>query len=282
MEIERQLTLEDVSDEYAAFVAKFKPKKTTDDCYTPDNIYEVVKRWACREYDIDPANIVRPFWPGGDYVRFEYTDDSVVVDNPPFSIVSDIARFYNRHGIPFFMFAPYLTNLGIGRGDANIQHVIVGTSITYENGAQVGTSFITNMDSYFLRSAPDLAKELKRTDAENLKKAHKQVPKYSYPPEVVLSSSLGYLAVHGVELKIGHNDTAFIRTLDSQRAAGKSLFGAGFLLSERAAAERAAAERAAAERAAAERWSLSEAELLTIEKLGHGGPVPTWSEIEED
>ena len=28
---------------------KFKPKKTTDDCYTPPEIYEVIKDWACAE-----------------------------------------------------------------------------------------------------------------------------------------------------------------------------------------------------------------------------------------
>lgn len=28
--------------EYDAFVEKFKPKKTTDDCYTPANVYDAV------------------------------------------------------------------------------------------------------------------------------------------------------------------------------------------------------------------------------------------------
>lgn len=85
-----QIRFEDVSDEYKAFVDKFKTKKTTDDCYTPENIYNAVRDWVCREYGIDPADIVRPFWPGGDYERFPYTEKSVVVDNPPFSIVSKI------------------------------------------------------------------------------------------------------------------------------------------------------------------------------------------------
>lgn len=43
---------------------KFKPKKTTDDCYTPPLIYEAVKAWACKEYNIDSNKIVRPFYPG--------------------------------------------------------------------------------------------------------------------------------------------------------------------------------------------------------------------------
>ena len=48
------------SKTYEEFVEKFKPKKTTDDCYTPPTIYEIVKHWACNEYGIDPAKVVRP------------------------------------------------------------------------------------------------------------------------------------------------------------------------------------------------------------------------------
>lgn len=65
MRINQQLTLTDVDEEYKAFIDKFKPKKTTDDCYTPPNVYEAVLGWAVNEYGIDPENIVRPFWPGG-------------------------------------------------------------------------------------------------------------------------------------------------------------------------------------------------------------------------
>lgn len=46
------------------------------------------------------------------------------------------------------------------------------------------------------------------------------------------------------------------------------IFGAGFLLSERAAAKRAAAERAAAENASATVWALSEKEKEIIRSLG--------------
>jgi len=60
-------------NDYDDFIKKFKPKKTTDDCMTPPEIYEIVKDWACREYGIDPAKVVRPFWPGGDYEHFDYS-----------------------------------------------------------------------------------------------------------------------------------------------------------------------------------------------------------------
>lgn len=41
--------------------------------------------------------IVRPFWPGGDYEDFDYPTGCVVIDNPPFSILSKIVRFYEDH-----------------------------------------------------------------------------------------------------------------------------------------------------------------------------------------
>ena len=47
-----QITMEEYNPEYAAFVEKFKPKKTTDDCYTPENIYNAVRDWVLAEYNI--------------------------------------------------------------------------------------------------------------------------------------------------------------------------------------------------------------------------------------
>ena len=37
---------------YEDFVEKFKTKNT-DDCYTPENIYEAVLNWCVAEYGID-------------------------------------------------------------------------------------------------------------------------------------------------------------------------------------------------------------------------------------
>lgn len=65
----------------------------SDECYTPTPVYETVKNWACAEYNIDPKRIVRPFYVGGDYEHFPYRPDSVVVDNPPFSLLSKLLWF---------------------------------------------------------------------------------------------------------------------------------------------------------------------------------------------
>ena len=59
------------TEKYKAFVDKFKPKKTTDDCYTPPYIYDAVKDWAVKEYGLEGRPIVRPFYPGGDYENVE-------------------------------------------------------------------------------------------------------------------------------------------------------------------------------------------------------------------
>lgn len=45
--------MEDTNEEYQKFVDKFKAKKTTDDCYTPDNIYETVLNWVTKEYKVN-------------------------------------------------------------------------------------------------------------------------------------------------------------------------------------------------------------------------------------
>lgn len=265
MKLDGQITFGDVDADYKMFLDKFKPKKTTDDCYTPPNIYKVVLEWCVEEYGIDPDNIKRPFFPNGDYEQDEYPDGCTVVDNPPFSIISQIVRNYNAAGIKYFLFAPYLTNLSTG--DACC-HIITASAITYENGAEIGTSFLTNLDECRLRSCPELGRRIKAANEENLKAIKRQVPKYKYPNEVITASALGYLAVHGEELKILPEDCYFVRSIDSQKATGKTLFGAGYLLSKRAAAERAAAERAAAEKDTVTKWALSEREKEIIKQLG--------------
>lgn len=92
-------------ESYEQFLEKFKPKKTTDDCYTPDNVYEVVKSWAVKRYGIT-ERIMRPFYPGGDFEKEDYTG-AVVIDNPPFSIFAKIIDFYLENGVKFF---PFLSN----------------------------------------------------------------------------------------------------------------------------------------------------------------------------
>lgn len=89
------------------FVDKFRPRATTDDCYMPPAVYKAVKGWVNDNLlDLTGKSIERPFYPGGDYLKYEYKESSVVIDNPPFSIYSRIVRNYVRMGISFFFIRP--------------------------------------------------------------------------------------------------------------------------------------------------------------------------------
>ena len=255
--------LSEDSDEYQEFLQKFEAKKTTDDCYTPDNIYEVVAGYVAEHYGVKKTDFVRPFYPGGDYQKEDYKPSSIVVDNPPFSILSEICRWYTSHGVKFFMFAPTLTCLGIREA----QKVVTGSSIVYENGASVNTSFVTNMDEYEIRSAPDLYEKLEEANKANLRAMKKELPTYYYPLECVRQTDLAKLSKYGQFFGVKKEGCRRIAELDSQKEQGKAIFGNGYLISERAAAERAAAERAAAERAAATTWALSTREREIIKSL---------------
>ena len=261
-------------EDYEGFVEKFKPKKTTDDCYTPPEVYEVIKDWACAEYGIDPAKVVRPFYPGGDYESFDYSGGKVVVDNPPFSILSKICRFYLDNGIPFFLFAPSLTAFGAASICMDACHIVCDCDIEYENGACVRTSFVTSYgDDVVARTAPDLTRLVNDKVDELHRRKVVELPKYSYPDHIVTAAMMQRWAKYGIDFSVRRGECCRITRLDAQKPMGKSIYGGGLLLSERAAAERAAAERAAAERAAAERarahvWELSDRERSIVSMLG--------------
>ena len=263
---------------YEQFVEKFKPKKTTDDCYTPPLVYDAIKRWACEQYDIDPARIVRPFYPGGDYERFDYPDGCVVLDNPPFSIASKIYEFYLERGISFFLFCPTLTAFGGKKTIKHMTRLICGAGIEYENGAVIKTSFATNMDGAVVaKTVPGLHRVICEAVETLRRETVRSLPRYEYPPQVLTAAMMQKYCGYGVDFAVMRDECEPVPALDAQRKIGKTIFGAGLLLSdtaaarhkaaERAAAERAAAERAAAERAAAHVWELSAREKEIVRAL---------------
>ena len=257
---------EEGNDEYNDFLDKFEAKKTTDDCYTPDIVYDAVAGWVAKEYKLDRKHFVRPFYPGGNYQAEEYRTKDVVVDNPPFSILTEILNFYTSKNIPFFLFAPALTLFGSGR-TAPVCYIASGCEIIYENGAHVNTGFITNLDKAKIRAVPELYKVLSEAVEEYASTLRKELPKYSYPDEVITATKVQYLSRYGQSLTIYPDECERITELDAQKESGKALYGGGFLISEKAAAEKAAAEKAAAEKAAATRWPLSERERAIVKRL---------------
>lgn len=275
--LDGQIGFEDIDENYKKFVDKFKPKKTTDDCYTPENIYEAVRDWTVGEYGIDPGKILRPFYPGGDYIRAQYPKGYTVVDNPPFSLISEIVTVYMRAGVPFLLFAPHLTCLNIAAGRPDVTRLICNSTITYDNGAQVNTDFVTNLDGrYAVRTVPRLRAAVMAADKANT--AARTLPAYEYPPEVITAAQIGYLSRYGVEFNVPRGGVRFVRALEEQKRQSKTIFGGGYFISERAAAELAEAYRKADEnkRRADEEpetgqktvWKLSPQERALIKALG--------------
>ncbi len=172
---------------YDEFIAKFKAGavKTTDDCYTPFEVYSEVVNHYINKYNINEADIVRPFYPGGDYQNLnQYNKNSVVVDNPPFSILAQIINFYQKNSIKFFLFAPHLMLFyNINKG---VCAVMVGVNITYENGAKIPTSYITNLDTQnAIKTAPELSKAL-----NELNKKPSLKPKINFPKNVISAARI--------------------------------------------------------------------------------------------
>ena len=246
------------SNTYEEFVDKFKPKKTTDDCYTPDVIYKAVKDWAIKEMNWGGRTIVRPFWPGGNFENYDYPEGCVVIDNPPFSIVSKVVKFYEDHRIDYFLFAPHLTCLSIRTAQS---HICVGVPVTYENGALVNTSFVSSKGP-LIRSAPGLYRILDEANAANIK-AKKGPPKpvYTYPDNVMTSSTVALFSKYGIEYR--EDIGVFVRAMDAQREAGKGIFGSGYIVPEEAARKAQEAARKAQEEKAW-RWELSTRELAQL------------------
>ena len=249
-------------NDYEKFITKFKAAKTTDDCYTPQPIYEAVVDYVFRNGNLpEDTEIVRPFRPNGDYTTEEYTDGCVVIDNPPFSILSKIARFYIARGIKFFLFAPTLT-LFSSSSSSYCTKIVCGVAVTYANKAKVSTSFLTNIfgDNAIICDN-ELYNTIKEIDEQLQKESTKELTKIIYPDNVVSAALLAKVAKR-ITFVIPASEMKPIKS-----AGGVHIFGGGYLLSTKAAAERAAAERAAAERAAAERVRLTPQELRMIDEL---------------
>ena len=259
--------IDETDEEYQQFLEKFKQKKTTDDCYTPTEVYDAVAKWVSDTYNIDRRHFERPFYPGGDYKNAEYPKGCVVVDNPPFSILAEILQFYTKKGIKFFLFAPSLTLFS--SSSSSCTALPVGVSITYENGANVATSFLTNLEpsTLRLRSCPTLYDAVKTANDNNLRKIRKELPKYSYPDYVITATRVCQFSRYGIDFAVPVSESKVINRLDSQVASGKAIYGKGYLVSERVKAEREKAEREKAEREKAERWELSQRELDIIKSL---------------
>ena len=240
--------------DYEGFVEKFKPKKTTDDCYTPPQIYNAIVDYVkMRVPDITESEILRPFYPGGDFEAVDYQPNHVVIDNPPFSIMSKIVKFYIKNKVRFFLFAPHLTLFTVPEKATKI---VVGTSITYENGAKVATSFVTNM---YGEGAIICDGELfKIIDAFNTPKAVQR--KIKHPENVVSAALLSDIPKSGASVTFAADQIAKI----AKYGTGYQIFGGGYLLSSKCTEAKAKAKAKAEAKAEEIPLSVKDLEIIKI------------------
>lgn len=214
------------SKTYDEFVEKFKPKLTTDDCYTPQEVYEAVKNWAVNEYNLDEEKIVRPFYPGGDFENYDYEEGAIVLDNPPFSILAKIIDFYNEKNINYFLFAPSLTMLGYLN---RCNFVFAKSQIIYENGARVNTGFVTNLGDKKIKTSPQLKSILQEIQG---KKA-KRIICNKYPKNLVTFSFIEKIVVRNRNYEIDGDCVLQARTYQffdekTEQFTRKKIFGCAF------------------------------------------------------
>ena len=206
---------------YEQFVDKFKQKKTTDDCYTPAAVMDVVNEYVEHRYNVSRETFVRPFWPGGDYESEDYTG-KIVVDNPPFSILAKILRFYQERDVPFFLFCSGLTGIYHAK-KPGITYVAIGADIEYENGAKVRTAFLTNMEpETAARTDVELTRRLKAL------KPDKHKPKTELPPNWWTSSRMITAAGHGDVVTIPRDGVSF----SPKRPDDKQIYGGALIYEE--------------------------------------------------
>lgn len=256
---------------YDNFVEKFKDKHTTDDCYTPPAVYDAVLGF-CKDmgWVTDTTEVIRPFYPGEDFTKRDYPEGCVVVDKPPFSLYAYIVRWFLKNNVRFFLFGPQLTLKVRG---ADVCYLATNSTITYENGANVNTGFVTNMmPGTRIWTAPPLVRAIKDAQPK-----HKNKNKNTYPIHVLSPALLGKYSTREVDFQVTTDQCYEVQNLDSLKRFGKSLFGGGWLLSEKAvenirlateaAEERETIQREEEERARGHTVQLSPSELAIIKRL---------------
>lgn len=251
------------SKEYYDWLQKFEKRNTSDDTFTPPLVYDIVLDYVNQHIlNLDGLMIERPFYPDGDYQTHaqNYDENTVVIDNPPFSILAKIIDFYIANNIKFFLFAPALTVLN-SMINKSCTAIIAPASITYDNGAVVDTCFVTNLcGDVRAMTAPKLYNALNALEQQK-----PTLPKYQYPSNVLMVNDLKKLCKAGIEFSVSANESVFIGQLDNQKPHKKSLFGGGLLINNGKAKEMQ--EKLSQIKKECFVWELSERELALVDGL---------------
>lgn len=244
----------EIRNDYQGFLERHAVKMTTDECETPEWVYETVADWVVEEYRLEGRTIVRPFWPGGDYQRVHYPEGCVVIDNPPFSILAQICAWFSARGIDFFLFAPHLTLFSVRSARA----VVVGSNIEYANGAKVRTSFLTSLGAARVRNAPELWRRLRGAGPVKDRR-----PVLVWPRELVKSTTLDPLTRDGIDFAVGDEECEPVVFVG-----GRKTFGGGFLVGRQTAEQLPESHQRFNPDAL--HLELSEAQRSTVDRLSDG------------
>lgn len=210
------------NETYDEYITKFEQKRTKDDTFTPPEVYNAVQEWVTEHYG--KMDIVRPFWPGKDYQKEEYPDGCLVLDNPPFSISTQIARWYIANNIKFFLFCQGTTAFTFLKiPKCNI--IVATYSITYDNKAKVSTSFVTNLEGPRILIAASLYQKLKSSQTKT-----NQQRKILYPENIFVSSEFGPILRGGKDIEI--KKARYIGKINKV-----NIFGGGAVIPEEDAAK---------------------------------------------
>lgn len=204
-------------ESYSEYVEKFKQKHTKDDTFTPPEVFGAVHQWVMQQYGY--REIVRPFWPGKDYTTETYPDGCLVLDNPPFSIGTKICRWYLDNGIDFFLFCAGTSAFSFLR-IPGVNVVVTYAIVTFENGAKLPISFVTNLPGPRILIAASLKDRL-----DELKPRGKQQKTVRYPDNILTSGGLGAV------LRT-HQDVAIDSAEYVERLNGYHPFGGAAVISE--------------------------------------------------
>ena len=255
--------------DYESYVAKFRDlPKTTDDTYTPPDVYEAVLQYLREEGKLTNAHtILRPFYPGGDYERAEYPENGIVIDNPPFSMFSKICKFYTARHIPFFLFGPGMT---IATVSTYATAVIINTGLVFENGANVRVNFASSLfPDVALMTAPRLNDLIRACPSQNQKK---ELPIYETPDELLSVSDLQTICNGGIDFAVRRSECVRVRSLDLHPKR-RGLFGDHFLIAK---AKAKAQAQAKAKRTI--HIPFSEREQRIVARLGADTPSSSFSQ----
>ena len=156
----------------------------------------------------------------------------MVIDNPPFSIMTKIVSFYMERGVPFFLFCYHNTSAWLTQSGATV--IYTDLAIRFDNGAKIPIAFATNLTPrYRAIASPKLRKAIMcaPSQAEHRTKSQKS---YAYPHNILLFSQISVLAKHGKEFYIEKERS---RTHNNTYSEGEAGFGSCFLVDDYTADE---------------------------------------------